>query len=191
MELFACECETYELKNDEFFLSWHQAIKDDLRRFLIILEKYEDSENKQRLIGFINYIRDNISNNNEIDASMLLLRSTPRYFLYSFVGSGEEIPTYVLVSKDYKKILITSEEMECFDYPEFDQDERYGLYNYSFFKLTDNEIKYIETTDIDYTIHYNCYLWNGFYDKSDYEKTDLGYDFICEKYERKLTNGKI
>ena len=40
MELFARECETYELKNDEFFLSWHQAIKDDLRRFLIILEKY-------------------------------------------------------------------------------------------------------------------------------------------------------
>ena len=47
MELFARECETYELKNDEFFLSWHQAIKDDLRRFLIILEKYQDSENKQ------------------------------------------------------------------------------------------------------------------------------------------------
>lgn len=62
MELFARECETDELKNDEFFLNWHQAIREDLRRFLIILDKYQNSDAKEHLISFIDYIRNNISN---------------------------------------------------------------------------------------------------------------------------------
>mgnify|MGYP004506734167 FL=1 len=73
----------------------------------------------------------------------IILKSTPNYFLFSFYCENDEIPTHVLLSKDYKRILIAHEMTECFDVDDdYDQDERYGIYEFSIFQMENNQVFY-------------------------------------------------
>ena len=91
----------------------------------------------------------------DVQEDKLILKSTPNYFLFSFYDSVDEIPTYVLISKDYKRFVVASEEMECFDDNEFDEDERYGIYEYDYFFLENNKVRHIQILDKEYTKDYN------------------------------------
>lgn len=45
--------------------------------------------------------------------------------------------------------------MECFDDNKFDEDERYGIYEYDYFFLENNKIRHIQIRDKEYTKDYN------------------------------------
>lgn len=154
MEIFTKECYGLEDENAHFFFRWYEAIIRDFNIFKNILEKYEDSNDKDKLILMLSYIRINLSNDIQED-DRLILKNTPNYFLFSFYDSVSEIPTYVLISKDYKRFIVASEEMECFDDDEFDEDERYGIYIYDYFFLEGNKVKHIQISDKEYTKDYN------------------------------------
>lgn len=154
MEIFTKECYGLEDENTEFFFRWYEAIMRDFNIFKSMLEKYENSSDKDKLISMLSYIRVNLTNDVQED-DKLILKSTPNYFMFSFYTSVVEIPTYVLISKDYKRFIVASEEMECFDDNEFDEDERYGIYEYDFFFLENNKIRHIQTRDKEYTQDYN------------------------------------
>jgi hypothetical protein len=57
MRYFVKECVLCKLDNDNFFLEWHKAIKRDLEAFKILLENYEESSEKGKLINIIEYIK--------------------------------------------------------------------------------------------------------------------------------------
>lgn len=154
MEIFTKECYGLEDENTQFFFRWYEAIIRDFNIFKGMLEKYENSSDKDELLSMLSYIRMNLSNDVQED-DKLLLKNTPNYFLFSFYSEVDEIPTYVLISKDYKRFIVASEEMECFDDNEFDEDERYGIYIYDYFFLENNKVRHIQTRDKEYTKDYN------------------------------------
>lgn len=154
MEIFTKECYGLEDENTQFFFRWYEAIIRDFNLFKSMLEKYENSSDKDKLILMLPYIRINLSNDVQED-DKLILKNTPNYFLFSFYDSVNEIPNYVLISKDYKRFVVASEEMECFDDNEFDEDERYGIYIYDYFFLENNKIRHIQIHDKEYTKDYN------------------------------------
>ena len=121
MEIFTKECYGLEDENTQFFFRWYEAIIRDFNIFKGMLEKYENSSDKERLISMLSYICINLSNDVQED-DRLLLKNTPNYFLFSFYGEVAEVPTYVLISKDYKRFIVAAEEMECFDDNDFDED---------------------------------------------------------------------
>lgn len=155
MEIFVKE--EYIKKNTEefeFFHSWYKAIYHDFNIFKIILENYTESRDKTNLLTVLSYIQHNILNEIE-DEYKLVMSSTPNYYLFSFYNKISEIPNYVLLSKDYKRFIISTEEMECFDDPNFDENERYGIYTYDYFFLKDNQIKHYHEEKKEYTTDFN------------------------------------
>lgn len=154
MEIFTKECYGLEDENTQFFFRWYETIIRDFNIFKSMLEKYENSSDKYKLLSMLSYIRMNLSNDVQED-DKLILKSTRNYFMFSFYDSADEIPTYVLISKDYKRFVVASEKMECFDDNEFDEDERYGIYEYDYFFLENNKIRHIQTRDKEYTKDYN------------------------------------
>lgn len=154
MEIFTKECYGLEDENTEFFFRWYEVIIRDFNIFKSMLEKYENSNDKDKLISTLSYICMNLSNDVQED-DKLILKSTPNYFLFSLYSPTDEIPTYVLISKDYKRFIVASEEMECFDDNDFDEDERYGICVYYYFFLENNKVKHIEIRDKEYTKDYN------------------------------------
>lgn len=154
MEIFTKECYGFEDENTHFFYRWHEAIIRDFNIFKRMLKKYEDSNDKDKLLATLSNICINLSNDVQED-DKLILKSTPNYFLFSLYDSIDELPTYVLISKDYRRFVISSEEMECFDDKDFDEDERYGIYVYDYFFLENNRVKYIQIRDKEYTKDYN------------------------------------
>ena len=179
MEIFTKESDGLKDENTQFFFSWYEAIKRDFNIFKSMLEKYENSSDKDKLISMLSYICINLFNDVQEDEE-LLLKSTPNYFLFSFYGRLAEIPTYVLVSKDYRRFMIASEVMECFDDNEFDEDERYGIYDYDYFFLENNKVKHIKTCDKEYTKDYNEKFYNSrLY--CEVEKSEEYYDSLLSK----------
>lgn len=154
MEIFTEESYGLNEENAHFFYGWYEVILKDFKIFESILEKYEDSSDKDKLLLNLSYIRTCLTNDIKEDVE-LILKSTPNYFLFSFYDSLSEIPSYVLISKDYKKFIIASEEMECFDDENFDEDERYGTYDYDYFFLEDDKVKYYQIYTKEYTKDYN------------------------------------
>lgn len=154
MEIFTKECYGLEDENTQFFFRWYEAIIRDFNIFKSMLEKYENSSDKDTLLSMLSYIRMNLSNDVQED-DKLILKSTLNYFMFSFYDSSDEIPTYVLISKDYKRFVVASEEIEYFDDNEFDEDERYGIYEYDYFFLENNKIRHIQIRDKEYTKDYN------------------------------------
>ncbi len=69
---------------------------------------------QKKLIDVICDIQKNIMNSFD-SQDEIILKSTPNYFLFSFYCENDEIPTHVLLSKDYKRILMAYEVMEWFD----------------------------------------------------------------------------
>lgn len=187
MEIFSRECYGLEDDNATFFFRWYEAIIRDFNIFKNILEKYEDSKDKESLLLMLSYIKTNLTRDYEED-DRLILKSTPNYFLFSVYDEVTEIPVYVLISKDYKKFLITSEEMECFDEESFDEEERYGIYLYNYYFLEDNKVKRYQLSNKEYTKDYNDKFYNlMFY--SEPETSEIYYDSLLDKKEvvKKLT----
>ena len=155
-----------------------------------MLEKYENSSDKDGLLSMLSYIRMNLFNDVQED-DKLILKSTQNYFMFSFYDSLNEIPTYVLISKDYKRFVVASEEMECFDDNEFDEDERYGIYVYDYFFLKNNKVRHIQTCDKEYTKDYN-----GKFDNSmlycEIEESEKYYDSLLsvKKLKKVIKNKK-
>lgn len=189
MEFFVKTCILSDLNNNKFFLDWHQAIKRDLEIFKLFLSKYEDSVEKNDLISKIIFIQNNLCKSYDDDTE-IILKSTPNYFLYSFFEEYSEIPSYVLVSKDYKRLLIASEEMECFDDIDFDEDERYGTYNYDFYKLDDNKVyhynKYIKEYTNSYNKHFHSYMYSD-----EYKQTEKYYDIFLKEFENEIIENQV
>lgn len=154
MEIFTKECYGLEDLNAQFFFRWYETIIRDFNIFKGMLEKYKNSSEKDELLSMLSYICMNLSKDFQ-EEDKLILKSTPNYFMFSFYDSLNEIPTYVLISKDYKNFLVASEEMECFDDNEFDEDERYGIYEYNYFFLENNKIRHIQISNKEYTKDYN------------------------------------
>lgn len=177
--MFAKECYGLNDENTQFFFEWYEAIIRDFNIFKSMLEKYEDSKDKDNLISVLSYISINLSNDVQED-NKLILKNTPNYFLFSFYNSVNEIPNYVLISKDYKRFIVASEEMECFDDNEFDEDERYGIYEYDYFFLKSNKVKHIQIRDKEYT---KDYYWK--FDNSmlycEIEDSEKYYNFLFEQ----------
>lgn len=95
---------------------------------------------KKLLVDVICDIQKNIMNSFD-SQDEIILKSTPNYFLFSFYYKNDEIPTHVLLSKDYKRILMAYEKMEWFDVnDDYDQDERYGIYEFSIFQMENNQV---------------------------------------------------
>ena len=202
MEIFSEECYGKDYKNNKLFTEWHDAVKNDLNIFKIILEQYDDSKEKDKLLTTIDYIRKNISNKFN-DEEFVVMKSTNEYFLFSFydnitsdriIDSIEDMdfymdnditvsdmPTYVLLSRDYKRILIAREEMECFDDEEFDENERYGLYNYDYFFLNDNKVKHYNECLKEYTYVFTSKFYgSGFYEK-DIKEAEIYCDYLLNE----------
>lgn len=154
MEIFIEKCYGTKDENATFFLEWHKAIIRDFNKFKIILEKYENSKDKDRLISILSYIGINLSKGFREDDE-LILKSTPNYFLFSLYDLIKDSQTYVLISKDFKRFLIASEDVELFDEDGFNEDDRYGIYTYDYFFLENNKVKYINTYDKEYTWKFN------------------------------------
>lgn len=190
MEIFTKECYGLEDENTEFFYRWYEAIIRDFNIFKSMLEKYENSSDKDKLISMLSYIRINLFNDVEED-NKLILKNTSNYFLFSFYGSVDEIPTYVLISKDYKRFMVASEEMECFDDNEFDEDERYGIYIYDYFFLESNKVKYVQIRDKEYTKDYNEKFDNSML-YCEIEESEKHYDSLLsvKKLKKVIKNEK-
>ena len=189
MEIFTKECYGLEDENTNFFFRWYETIIRDFNIFKSMLEKYENSSDKDELISMLSYIRINLSNDVQKD-DKLILKSTPNYFLFSLYDSINEIPVYVLISKDYKRFVIASEEMECFDDNDFDEDERYGIYVYEYFFLENNKVKHIQIRDKEYTQDYNgkfdnLMLYCAIEDAEKYYNLLLEQNNVIKKLTRK------
>jgi len=181
MEIFSEKCEGEDYKNNKLFLEWHDAIKTDLNRFKIMLEQYSDSEEKNKLLMMIDNIRNNISNEFD-EGNFILMKSTVEYFLFSFYDDiASDMPTYVLLSRDYKRLLVAAEEMECFDDEEFNEDERYGIYHYDYFYLEDDKVKYYHKETKEYTQDYTVRFDNSYFYTSDFKEAEEYYDFLLKK----------
>ena len=142
MNIFSEICSGKEYKDNCFFQEWHKAIIRDFETFKTLLSSYHESSAKKILIDVICYIQKNIMNSFD-SQDEIILKSTPNYFLFSFYYKNDEIPTHVLFSKDYKRILMAYEKMEWFDVDDdYDQDERYGIYGFSIFQMENNQVFY-------------------------------------------------
>lgn len=129
----------------------------------------------------IDDIIDNILNQ-LLDDGFILMKSTINYFLFSFYNNiYDDIPTYVLVSKDYKKNLVAREIMECFDDVNFNEDERYGLYNYDYFFLNDNKVNYYNDFIKDYTYDYSSKFSNSYFYVNDIKISENYYDSLLNE----------
>ena len=62
MEIFTKECYGLEGENTQFFFRWYEAIIGDFNIFESMLEKYENSSDKDGLLSMLSYIRMNLSN---------------------------------------------------------------------------------------------------------------------------------
>lgn len=188
MEIFTKKYYGYEDENKQFFLEWHEAIIRDFNIFSSIIEKYEYSNVKDILMLKLSYISTNLFKSIQVD-DKFILKNTPNYFLFSFYDPINEIPTYVLFSKDYKRFIIASEEMECFDDYEFDEDERYGIYVYDYFFLENNKIKYVQIRSKEYTKDFN-----GKFDNSmlycETEESEKYYDWLLSGKKLNKVNKK-
>ena len=171
--IFKSSCLAEEYKENLFFQEWHQAIIRDFNIFKIILEEYKESSDKKDLLNLISFVQKNIKTEFE-DGNQIILKSTPNYFLFSFFVKNEDMPTYVLLSKDYKKFLIGFEEMECFEDEEFNEDERYGTYNYEYFILNDFDVKHYSKYQKQYTDDYTRKFYEYFY-SDNIEETENHY----------------
>ena len=180
MVIFREKCNGEEYKNNHFFIEWHNAIKKDLNRFKIILEQYSESKEKNKLLATIDYIINNVSNEFCEDDS-ILMKSTEKYFLFSFYDTVAEMPTYVLISKDYKRLLIASEEMECFDDKNFNEDERYGYYNYYYFFLKDNKVTQYYLGRKEYTQDYSEKFDNSYFCVGNVQESDQYYSSLLNE----------
>jgi thiol-disulfide isomerase/thioredoxin len=186
MRYFAKDCPLCKLANDNFFLEWHKAIKRDLEVFKILLENYEETEEKSKLINIIEHIKNNIDNIEEDDHDTeIILKSTPNYFMYSFVSENEEMPSYVLVSKDYKRLLYAEEIEENFDDPDFNEEFRHGIYSYCYFKLSNNKVYFYGKDIKEYTWDYTFRFKSGMYDEN-LEDTEIDYDSLLNDAEYDL-----
>lgn len=140
MNIFSEICSGKEYKDNFFFQEWHKAIIRDFETFKTILSSYHESSAKKILVDVICDIQKNIMNSFD-SQDEIILKSTPNYFLFSFYYKNDEIPTHVLLSKDYKRILMAYEKMEWFDVDDdYDQDERYGIYGFSIFQMENNQV---------------------------------------------------
>lgn len=188
MEIFTKEYYGYEDENKQFFLEWYEAIIRDFNIFSSIIKKYEYSNVKDILMMKLSYISTNLFKSIQVD-DKFILKNTPNYFLFSFYDPINEIPTYVLFSKDYKRFIIASEEMECFDDYEFDEDERYGIYVYDYFFLENNKIKYVQIRSKEYTKDFN-----GKFDNSmlycETEESEKYYDWLLSGKKLNKVNKK-
>lgn len=181
MEIFREICFNDDYNSNELFLEWHKVLKTDLNKFKIILEQYNDSEDKSKLLIAIDNIRSNIMNEFDCD-SFILMKSTPEYFLFSFYDDDfPNMPTYVLLSRDYKRFLIACEVMECFDDPQFDEKERYGVYRYDYFFLKDNNVKYYNKEIKEYTQDYSSNFDNSYFDMSNIKESEEYYDSLLNE----------
>ena len=110
------------------------------------------------------------------------MKSTVEYFLFSFYDDiASDMPTYVLLSRDYKRLLVAAEEMECFDDEEFNEDERYGIYHYDYFYLEDDKVKYYHKETKEYTQDYTVRFDNSYFYTSDFKEAEEYYDFLLKK----------
>lgn len=189
MEIFSEKCFGEDYKKNKLFIEWHKVIKTDLNKFKIILEQYSDSDAKNKLLMIIDNIRSNISNEFS-DGDFILMKSTVKYFLFSFYDDiVSDIPIYVLLSKDYKRFLVAKEEMVCFDDEEFDEDERYGIYNYYYFYLEDDKIKYYHEETKEYTHDYSVKFDNSYFYINNIKEAEEYYDSLLKEQNvaKKLT----
>lgn len=186
MEIFARECYGLEDDNAQFFFRWYEAIIRDFNIFKNILEKYEGSKDKESLLLMLSYIKTNLTRDYDED-DRLILKSTPNYFLLSVYDEVTEIPVYILISKDYKKFLITSEEMECFDDEAFDEEERYGVYLYNYYFLEDNKVKHYEISNKEYTKDYN----GKFYNLTFYSEPETSEDYYTSLLDENIITKKL
>ena len=177
MEVFREECFPDKYKDNKFFQEWHQAIIRDFDIFKQMLEKYADSDEKRMLLVNIDIIQEALKNQTDIigdDKEVeLSLRSTPNHFQFSFYSEKHVVPTFVLLSKDYKHFLIGEEETEMFDEPDMNEDVRYGLYNYDWYSLKDGKVKYYHEQWKEYTKDFfeyfrECYTGNTVSKSDDY-----------------------
>lgn len=178
MEIFSKTCIGSEYKENEFFQEWHKAIIKDFLRFKIILEKYPNSIEKENLLRVIEYITNNIKNEYDEDDE-IIMRNTTHFFLFSFFTENDDLPNYVLLSKDYKKILLASEIMECFDDPDYNEEERYGIYAYDYFYTENGMIEHIHNEKKEYTQDYTNEFTRNFYGEE--EKSNKNYQMILRK----------
>ena len=142
--------------SNTFFTEWHETISHDFNVFKGMLQNYSETEEKEDLLWCIDDVLKNINlqfaEPNDSDRDYIIMHSTPNYFLFSYYAYRSDIPTYVLLSKDYKRFLIGKEDMELFDDEDMDEDERYGLYEYRYFELKNGEIsrQYVEEKEYNY-----------------------------------------
>ena len=140
MNIFSEICSGKEYKDNCFFQEWHKAIIRDFETFKTLLSSYHESSANKILVDVICDIQKNIMNSFD-SQDEIILKSTPKYFLFSFYYKNDEIPTHVLLSKDYKRILMAYEMTEWFDVDDdYDQDERYGIYEFSIFQMENNQV---------------------------------------------------
>ena len=184
--MFYLEKKVELVKEDDslskFYYEWHKTIISDLNRFKLILENYRNNDDKIALINYVNFIINNLFHyrDKDIDDNILVLINTSNYFVFSFVAIGDEINSYVFLSKDYKNIIITREYCELFDREEMEmQDERYGEYDIEYFYLDKEEVHRQSNYKLMYTFDYYGLLIpynNG--------KIDKECDIILEKIKR-------
>lgn len=193
MEIFREMCFGEDYFNNKQFLEWHKVIKADLSKFKIILDQYDVCEEKNKLLVIIDNIRRSIMNGFD-SGSFILMKSTIEYFLFSFYDEvNNDMPTYVLLSRDYKRFLIASEVMECFDDPQFAEDERYGIYRYDYFFLKDNKVKHYDKEIKEYTTDYSSKFDNSYFYMSNIEKSEEYYDSLLNEQNivKKLSRIKV
>lgn len=178
MEIFRKTCNGSDYKKNEFFLLWHNAIIKDFSRLKIILEKYQNSKEKEKLLRVIEFVQNNIKNEYDEDDE-IIIKNTKNYFLFSFYTENADLPNYVLLSKDYKKMLFADEIMECFDDSNFNEEERYGIYSYDYFSLENGIVKHYHEDKKEYTEDYTNLFNKYFY--GDEEKSDKNYQMILNK----------
>lgn len=191
MNIFSEICSGEEYKDNFFFQEWHKAIIRDFEIFKNTLSGYHESSAKKLLVDNICSIQRNIMNPFDSE-DVIILKSTPNYFIFSFYYECDEIPTYVLLSKDYKKILIASEEMEYFDVDgEYDQDERFGIYDYNFFQIENNQVFCSREEIKEGTLEYNGRFSNVHILFGNVEDSEKLLDFLLKSKSSKIKQIKL
>ena len=191
MGIFTKDCYASEVGKNEFFLEWYNAIKKDMNVFEFFLSGYNESISKEALIETIRYIREAVGKSIDEDEEhdIVTLKSTLNYFLFSFMNGVSDKASYVLLSKKYDEILVVQEEMECFDDPNFDEDERYGIYDYIYFKLEDKNVYHYSISKKEYTNEYDARFYKYMYSKN-VDETEKYYRSLLDSYSKKISHFK-
>lgn len=178
--------------DDLFFNEWYKAILNDFDRFqYILLENYIESKDRASLLSLINFIKksikENIKNTYEVSNDHIM-QSTPNYFLFSFADyTTDDMTVYVLLSKDYKKIFLGKEVMECFDDLEFNEELRYGIYEYYCFILDGKNVRLYFDEQKQYTSDYRdifmCPIGDG-------KESDIYCDNLFMNKVKKISKSK-